>query len=118
MCLIPARLISDIFVFTGDIGGQVQERRREGRISRTQDPEGRQRWGYRGRGEIQGRKGKELRHSGGRCGEMETTETTATAASRRRIMNEDPPVSMQDKSAMEKYRLGRKVTKESAEKSA
>ena len=63
-------------------------------------------------------RGKNCGTVGADVGKMETTEKTATAASRRRIMNEDPPVSMQDKSAREKYRLGRKVTKESADKSA
>ena len=64
-CLSPACLIANIFVLTGDIGGQYRGRRREGRCGWTQEPEGRRMWVYGGKGDIQVRTGRNMRHGGG-----------------------------------------------------
>ena len=48
----------------------------------------------------------------------EATETTATVASGRRRTTEDQPVITQDNNAGSKYRVGGKVTEESASESA
>ena len=64
-CLTPARLISKIFVLTGDIGGQGRGGERRGRGRWTQDPEGRRVWGCRNRGEKQGRRGGNAQGVGG-----------------------------------------------------
>ena len=69
MCLTPVHPIAVIFVLTGNIGGQGRGRRRKGQRGRTQEPEGRQRWGYEGKGKIQGWMRNDTRHGG--VGRME-----------------------------------------------
>ena len=52
-CSTPSHLIDDIFVLTGNIGGQYWGKGSEGRGEWLQEPEGRRWRGQRSRGEEQ-----------------------------------------------------------------
>ena len=55
-CFTSVRLIADIFVLTGDIGGRGRGRGSAERSERMQNTKRRQGWGRRSRGENQGRR--------------------------------------------------------------
>ena len=81
---IPARPITDIFILTGDIGGQGRGRGHTGRSERVQEPEGRQGCGRQSRGRIREGVGATSRETGAVKRKAASTNTSASRESRRR----------------------------------
>ena len=89
-----------------------------GRCGWTQEPKGQQKGGRRAGGRTRDGSGSNIGKFGEARGEAEATETTATAASGRRINIEAPPAGEKDTGAGGKYHRGGTDTEGSAAKSA